>query len=136
MFRNKIIVALIIIGTGLSVYANDEQDFFGAMKNSYLRILPFYQNTINCTPYKYTDEDGMIHQIYGLENNVCHIKQGSKNCYFPAGIYSKYGNNGIITTKKMISDLNNGTFNYSTDYATDTIKLENTYCKLENMYRR
>ena len=117
----------------LSVFAA-KYDAFDDMKSAYSNLIPFYQNMYNCTPYVYKDWGGTIYQVYGKENNFCHIKQGSKNCYYPIDVSNKYAANSIIVSKKKISDLEKGKFNYSTDnyyesgYFTET---DAKYCKYD-----
>lgn len=129
MNKKNILLTIALLSISFVVYANNEQDFFDVAKSAYLNIIPFYQNMQSCTPYQYTDADGILYKIYGKERNTCHIQEGDRHCYFPQGIDQKYASNSLTIIRKTISDLENGIFSYSSDEHPEMRRLENTYCK-------
>ncbi len=129
MNKKTILMIIVLLSASFVVYANNEQDFFDVAKSAYLNIMPFYQNMQTCTPYQYTNVDGMVYKVYGKEKTTCHIQEGDRHCYFPQGIYQRYATNNMLINKKAIYDLENGSFSYSSDKNSDIQNLVNTYCK-------
>ena len=129
MNKKTLLMIIVLLSASFVVYANNEEDFFDAMKSAYLNVRPFYQNMQTCTPYQYTDTDGMVYKVYGKENNTCHIQEGDRHCYFPQGIYQRYATNSLLINNKAVFDLENGSFSYSSDEHPEMRNLENTYCK-------
>lgn len=52
--------------------------------------LKFFDKLETCTKYEYNAERVGLYQIYGKNNNTCHVKWTFADCYLPEGIYQKF----------------------------------------------
>lgn len=127
------VIALPQIFTAVVADEDSVEKLLDDIRASYVRMLPFYRKLYDCTQYS-TSVNNVPHSILGKENQKCHVKMGSYNCYFPLSIMRQYSLTLEKDARSKIDQIDSqDSFSYSTDEkATQNIQNYNDqYCTIE-----
>ena len=135
MKKIKIILTIVLLTAGVSGIACAKDKNSGDMfRQGYLQgalqqakvMLPVWEKAAKCTPVK--SNDGSL-QVYGRENNLCHIRYSHNDCYLPDNVLKKYTKAAI----KHINDTLDGNcdlFSPENKYM-ESIQNNENYCKIK-----
>ncbi len=135
MKKIKIILTIVLLTAGVSGIACAKDKNSGDMfRQGYLQgaqqqakvMLPVWEKAAKCTPVK--SNDGSL-QVYGRENNLCHIRYSHNDCYLPDNVLKKYTKAAI----KHINDTLEGNcdlFSPENKYM-ESIQNNENYCKIK-----
>ena len=136
MKRILLIVVVFLLAQTVVRAISDEASYkqtLGAIRNSYTSMFPFYRKLYDCTEYSATLQD-IKYEILGRENQKCHVKMGSDNCYFPMDIAKQYSTISEKSARQKINQIDSQkSFYFSTDEPASQIinNFHNQYCKIE-----
>ena len=149
MKKYKIIPLIIICILTITIVKSFT--YLDMVVDEYTKLLPFWQKMTSCTPYivsiPYVNQNSpyakeltdlsnknKVYKIYGMENDSCHVKIQSYNCYFPMNIAEDYAKIETAYSKNKIDKIKNSSSYYASSGEADRQKItqyNQTYCKLE-----
>ena len=115
------------------VYAysdNGYEEELNSFKQHFKGMIPYYQKIYDCFPYSVNME--VNYSIIGKENNKCHVKIGSANCYLPMNIAKQYSTTGVNFARKKLDEIiTKKEYHFSTDEKEWQYfnSIQNQYCK-------
>ena len=129
-FLHKIIVysfLFIPVICQSSVFADD---FSNGVKDTELKLIPFYKNAYNCNKYQTIIHGDMRYQILGVENNACLIKIGAMECRMPKQPLQKWSTLGVQYGQKKLNEISRNALQLSSDEyeIIEAEKIQQMYC--------